>query len=59
MTVHIGEITSEVGAPLPDTTAEASGEGTTDEWEDRIRLAAQLERLERDRLRTVTGTGDD
>ena len=56
MTVHIGEITSEVstedaGSPGPSTAP--------DPWEERATLAAALLRLERDRLRTATGYGDD
>lgn len=57
MTVHIGEITSEVATGAAAVGPDAAGEA--DEWEERARLAAMLERLERDRHRTATGYGDD
>ncbi|KAF0956729.1 MULTISPECIES: hypothetical protein [Rhodococcus] len=58
MTVHIGQITSEVDATSPATATVAAGD-KADEWEERARLAAMLDRLERDRRRTSTGYGDD
>ena len=52
MSIHIGEITSEVEA----TTAEpAAGESAVSVWQERIRVDAMLERLAADRLRTATG----
>lgn len=52
MSIHIGEITSEVEA----TTAEpAVAEATTSLWQERVRIDAMLERLAADRLRTATG----
>ena len=53
MSVHIGEVTSEVTAttaePLPTT------EPPPNVWQERVRIEAMLERLERDRRRTATG----
>ena len=57
MTVHVGEITSEVSVPAPDRDAAALP--GADEWEERARLDAMLERVARDRYRTSTGYGDD
>jgi hypothetical protein len=53
MSVHIGEVTSEVTA----TTAEAlpTTDPQTNPWQERMRIEATLERLARDRLRTATG----
>jgi hypothetical protein len=53
MSVHIGEVTSEVTA----TTAEPlpSAEPAPSVWQERVRIEAILERLARDRLRTATG----
>lgn len=58
MTVHVGQITSEVHTTSPGV-AEREQPETADEWDERVRLAAQLERIARDRLRTATGYGDD
>lgn len=58
MSVHIGEITSEVATGATGAPADESG-GASDEWEERVRLAASWDRLERDRRRTATGCGDD
>jgi hypothetical protein len=58
MTVHIGQITSEVRstAPVhPDRTADKE----TSPWDERVRIAAMLERVARDRRRTSTGVEDD
>jgi hypothetical protein len=57
MTVHVGQITSEVtvaGAPAPATEGEAPTV-----WAERCRIEAMVERLARDRLRTATGCGHD
>lgn len=53
MTIHIGEITSEVTVAAPSG---ATGEERTDPspWERRARLDADLARLARDRRRTST-----
>ncbi|WP_250002270.1 hypothetical protein [Actinoplanes sp. M2I2] len=53
MSVHIGEVTSEVTA----TTAEPypSPEPAPSVWHERARTEAMLERIARDRLRTATG----
>jgi hypothetical protein len=52
MSIHVGEITSEVEA----TTAEPlAGEAAVSIWQERIRIEAMLERLAADRLRTATG----
>jgi hypothetical protein len=56
MTVHVGEITSEVTAARSPGAADATG---GDEWEERVRLAALMEQEARDRARTATGYGDD
>ncbi|GAA0460691.1 hypothetical protein Ade02nite_15030 [Paractinoplanes deccanensis] len=51
MTVHVGELTSEVvAAGEPPTRAPE-----VSIWEERQRLRAALERIERDRCRTATG----
>jgi len=42
MSIHVGEITSEV-------------EATTSVWQEQVRMDAMLERLAADRLRTATG----
>jgi len=58
MTVHIGQVTSEVhsGAPvMPDAPANPE----TPVWEERMRVAALVERIARDRARTATGGVDD
>ena len=64
MTVHIGQITSEVmTAPAGDDTtagsASSGGGGDEAPWAEQARLEMTLERLHRDRLRTATGHGDD
>jgi hypothetical protein len=52
MSIHVGEITSEVEA----TTAEPpAAEATTSVWQEQVRMDAMLERLAADRLRTATG----
>lgn len=57
MTVHIGQITSEVRSFAP-----VHPDGATDTakspWDERVRVAAMLERVARDRLRTATGADD-
>jgi hypothetical protein len=58
MTVHIGEITSEVvtsGSAAPATGAT----GGTPVWDEAARVERLVERVNRDRLRTATGHGDD
>jgi hypothetical protein len=57
MTVHVGEITSEVVAM--DSTAPKQQAGEAPEWEERCRIEAMIERLARDQLRTATGHGHD
>ena len=55
MTVHVGELTSEVvavGEP-PARTPEVSV------WEERHRIRAALDRIHRDRCRTATEDGHD
>jgi hypothetical protein len=56
MTVHVGELTSEV---VTTTTEAPAGSGSGSMWEERARTAATLERLASDRLRTSTGHGHD
>lgn len=51
MSVHIGEVISEVSA----TTAEPPAEPSPSIWQERVRTEAALERLALDRLRTATG----
>lgn len=58
MTLHIGRVTSEVHSTAP-AAPDAPPQQASTVWEDRLRLAAQLDRLERDRLRTATGGDDD
>ena len=59
MTVHVGRLTSEVRstADPADTPAAEMEEGSV--WEERVRVAATLERVARDRRRTATGCDDD
>ncbi|MGH3774190.1 MAG: hypothetical protein ACRDRR_00405 [Pseudonocardiaceae bacterium] len=57
MTVHVGEITSEVVAMGGAAGSEAGGEASV--WEQQCRTEATIERLARDRLRTATGYGHD
>lgn len=58
MTVHVGEITSEVLAS--GTAADGPGPGgEVSVWEERCRTEAILERLALDRSRTSTGRGHD
>lgn len=61
MTVHIGQITSEVDAATARPTAPppAPPGAEVGEWEERARVAARLDRIARDRLRTSTEHGDD
>lgn len=61
MTVHVGEITSEVTSPRSDAVADAgtaTGD-TAERWEQQVRTSAMLHTLARDRARTATGYGDD
>jgi hypothetical protein len=58
MTVHVGQITSEVRSEAP-THTEASSEDETSVWEERVRVSSSLERVARDRARTATGCSDD
>ncbi|MGW0229329.1 hypothetical protein ACWDWO_13515 [Actinopolymorpha singaporensis] len=56
MTVHVGELTSEVVAaeePRTPSPAEVSV------WEERLRIQATLDRLARDRARTATEGCDE
>lgn len=56
MSVHIGRITSEVTTSAPvDAGAGDEQSDQPPDWEERARLAAVLERLTTDRLRTATG----
>jgi|EndMetStandDraft_8_1072994.scaffolds.fasta_scaffold326927_2 hypothetical protein len=57
MTVHVGQVTSEVTALPSATTGEQPS--TQDTWEQRAVLDALLARIDRDRARTATGYGDD
>ena len=52
MTVHVGELTSEVVAT---SEPPARGPAEVSVWEERHRIQAALERLDRDRARTATG----
>jgi hypothetical protein len=56
MTVHVGQVTSEVTATQ---TGGATGDEAETVWEQRCRIAAMVESLARDRLRTATGNGHD
>jgi hypothetical protein len=53
MTVHIGEVTSEVTATTVETPPAPAAEAGV--WEERLRIEAIVERLARDRERTATG----
>jgi hypothetical protein len=57
VTVHIGEITSEVSGPAG--AADLAGMARDDPWEEQARIAAVMDRVEHDRRRTGTGYGDD
>ncbi|MEO1056755.1 MAG: hypothetical protein AAFY28_07565 [Actinomycetota bacterium] len=58
MAVHIGLLTSEVHTSAPGGR-DASDDTELSMWERRARMAADLERVTRDRRRTATGHGDD
>lgn len=59
MTIHVGQITSEVrAAPAAGPTDAAAGEAGS-VWDERVRVAAALQRVARDRRRTATGLADD
>ena len=59
MNVHVGQITSEVRAtPSPGSDGPASGDEAS-VWDQRVRAAAALQRVARDRRRTATGRADD
>lgn len=58
MTLHIGQVTSEVHSTAPVAPDTPAGQDAT-VWDERMRLAAHLARIERDRLRTATGSDDD
>ncbi len=57
MTVHIGQITSEVRSSASVHPGRAAD--TSSPWDERVRVAAMLERVARDRRRTSTGVEDD
>ena len=58
MTVHIGQITSEVRSTAPVQPGRAADKEASP-WDERIQVAAMLERVARDRRRTSTGVEDD
>jgi hypothetical protein len=58
MTVHVGQVTSEVRSSAP-VRPDAVGDEQSNVWEQRHRTAALVERVGRDRRRTATGVGDD
>jgi hypothetical protein len=58
MTVHIGQVTSEVRSSAPVHPDRGADEKTS-AWDERVRMAAMLERVARDRRRTATGVADD
>ena len=55
MTVHIGEVTSEVRTPAPAPPEAMAAGGGSNPWEERVRIAGLLDRLAGDRCRTATG----
>ena len=60
MTVHVGQVTSEVRmSDTPRETTEAAAKSAASVWDERYRVAALLERVSADRRRTATGFGDD
>jgi hypothetical protein len=58
MTVHIGQITSEVRSSAP-VVPDRAVDKEQSPWDERVRVAAMLERVARDRRRTSTGVEDD
>lgn len=59
MSIHVGQITSEVtAAPAAGATDGASADASS-VWDERVRVAAMLQRVARDRRRTATGRADD
>lgn len=58
MTVHIGQVTSEVHSAAP-VVPDPPGHSESPAWEERMRVAALVERIARDRARTATGGADD
>lgn len=58
MTVHVGQITSEVRSAAP-AAASAVPDEESSVWDERLRIAALLERVAKDRRRTATGVADD
>lgn len=58
MTVHIGQITSEVTA-APQVPDQDTEEEAVSVWAEQARLVALLARARRDRDRTATGDGRD
>lgn len=58
MTVHVGQVTSEVHATESDA-GDAGPGGEVNEWEEGARLVTRMARIDRDRRRTATGYGDD
>ena len=57
MPLYIGQVTSEVYSTAPVAPVEAGAAPTV--WEERLRIAAIVDRVARDRHRTSTGDGDD
>lgn len=57
MPLYIGQVTSEVYSTAPVAPVEAGTAPSV--WEERLRIAAIVDRVARDRHRTSTGDGDD
>jgi hypothetical protein len=55
VTVHVGELTSEVRSAAPGDPQLTTADGHGSRWERELDLGATLARLELDRLRTATG----
>jgi hypothetical protein len=59
MSIHVGQITSEVRAAPAAGPPDASSGDASSVWDERVRIAAALQRVARDRRRTATGLADD
>jgi hypothetical protein len=59
MSIHVGQITSEVRAAPAAGPADDASSDASSVWDERVRVAGALQRAARDRRRTATGLADD